>query len=151
MPPGEPITTALSTMPPATEQQLEIERNTPTRTNSSTRHCGSPDPAGVEALPESTTAEQEKKAKAKAALAEGGESGHWHCHGEVYHRHKDWRTRHPSPHQTQPATGDRPAPALPYEAPTADDRAKGFTSGWHSHNEPGFNVYHRHGPGVHPH
>ena len=80
-------------------------------------------------------------------------------HGEVYHRHVDWRKAHPSPHNlrptaprikpcARPVTAPRPRA---YVAPTADDRAKGFTSGWHSHNEPGFNVYHRHGPGEHPH
>ena len=141
----------LSTEPFAPPAQLELERNAPTRTNSSTRHCGSPDLTGVQALPESTTAQQETKAKILEALAEGVnaagvDKGHWHCHGELWHQHVDWRARHLSPHQTVRATGDPVVPKT-NKAPTAEQTAAGFTSGWHWHGD----THHAHASGVHPH
>ena len=139
--PGQRFTVALFPKEPPTEQQLEIERSAPTRTNTSTRHCGSPVLTGVEA----SQLTEAKKTAIKNALAENDERGHWHCHGGVYHQHVDWRARHPSPHNIR-ATGD-PVEPKTNEAPTAEQTAKGFTSGWHWHGD----THHSHASGVHPH
>ncbi len=119
----------LSTEPFAPPAQLQLERHAATRTNTTTRHCGSPNnPSGAD------------------SIAETAEKGLWHCHGDQYHQHPDWRTRHLSPHQTVRATGDPVVPKT-NEAPTQEDRDAGFTSGWHWHGD----TQHRHGSGVHPH
>ena len=131
---GQTVTTSLKI--PVLPTQLELERNAATRTNTSTRHCGSPDLSGV-------------PADKQANYAESDDRGLWHCHGSVYHRHPGWRNAHRSPHNLRP-TGDREVKAAP-KASTQAERAKGFTSGWHWHNESGYNVYHHHGSGVHPH
>ena len=140
IPPGEPITTALSAEPPATEEQLELERHAPTRTNSSTRHCGSPDLSGVNTMPDG-----DAKTKILDRLAESDAKGHWHCHGDLWHQHVDWRARHLSPHNVR-ATGDPVVPKT-NKAPTAEQTAAGFTSGWHWHGD----THHAHASGVHPH
>ncbi len=124
----------------------DVQTQAATRTNTSTRHCGSPDLAGVEA---STTLTEQQKTNLKNALAESAEKGLWHCHGDSYHRHPDWRKAHPKPGATVRATGDR-AVTPEAKAATADERAAGW-SGWHSHNQTGYNVYHRHASGDHPH
>ena len=72
-------------------------------------------------------------------------NGRWHCHGDVYHRHLDWRARHPASHiatEDLRPTGDRFVPLLP-RANTAAERSRGFTDGWHWHGD----IYHSHGGG----
>ncbi len=93
--------------------------------------CGSPNLEGL------SVAKQ-------AVQAESAEKGLWHCHGDgVYHRHPDWRYRHPAPGQAVRPTGD-PVARPPATAPSsAADKAKGFGD-WHSHPDGRF---HRHAGG----
>ncbi len=92
--------------------------------------CGSPNLEGLSAAKQ-------------AVQAESAEKGLWHCHGDgVYHRHPDWRYRHPAPGQAVRATPDpNPVAPAPATAPSsAADKAKGFGD-WHSHPDGRF---HRH-------
>ncbi|WP_419853757.1 hypothetical protein [Candidatus Poriferisodalis sp.] len=99
--------------------------------------CGSPN---LQGLP----------ADKRADEGESAEQGLWHCHGDgVYHRHPDWRYRHPAPGQAVRATGDPVAPRLPTAPPGAYTRqqtgapaikTEGFGN-WHWHGD----IYHRHG------
>ena len=80
-----------------------------------------------------------------ATDADNAANGHWHCHGDVYHRHLNWRARHPASHiatEDLRPTGDRYVPLLP-RANTAAERSRGFTDGWHWHGD----IYHSHGGG----
>ena len=99
--------------------------------------CGSPN---LEGLP----------ADKRADEGESAEKGLWHCHGDgVYHRHPDWRARHPAPSQAVRPTGDplaRPpatAPASAHSAANPAARTEGFGN-WHSHPDGRF---HRHAGG----
>ena len=73
----------------------------------------------------------------------------WHCHTDgTYHAHALARSGH---NHATAATDGGPPIALGSEPATQAERDAGFGSGWHSHNEPGYNVHHRHGTGEHPH
>ncbi|WP_419853754.1 hypothetical protein [Candidatus Poriferisodalis sp.] len=102
--------------------------------------CGSPN---LQGLP----------ADKRADEGESAEQGLWHCHGDgVYHRHPDWRYRHPAPGQAVRATPD-PNPVPPPPATAAAGaytqqqtgapaiKTEGFGN-WHSHPDGRF---HRHG------
>ena len=86
---------------------------------------------------------------------EGDTPGLWHCHGDIYHYHADWRKAH-TPHiatEDLRPTGDPPA-RPPATAPASEHlipqktghqpvRAEGFGN-WHSHPDGRF---HRHAGG----
>ena len=89
--------------------------------------------------------------------SESAEQGLWHCHGDsIYHRHPDWRYRHPAPGQTVRPTPD-PNPPSDYSAPATAPagaytqqqsgapaiKTEGFGN-WHSHPDGRF---HRHAGG----
>ncbi len=102
--------------------------------------CGSPNLEGLSAAKQ-------------AVQAESAEQGLWHCHGDgVYHRHPDWRYRHPAPGQTvRPTPDPNPVPPPPATAPSGAYtqqktgapaiKTEGFGN-WHSHPDGRF---HRHG------
>ena len=74
----------------------------------------------------------------------------WHCHTDgTYHAHALARSGHN--HATAATDGGPPIAAPGSKPATQAERDAGFGSGWHSHNEPGYNVHHRHGTGEHPH
>ena len=73
----------------------------------------------------------------------------WHCHTDgTYHAHALARSGH---NHATAATDGGPEITLRSKPATQAERDAGFGSGWHSHNEPGYNVHHRHGTGEHPH
>ena len=73
--------------------------------------------------------------------------GRWHCHGDIYHYHADWRKAHNAhrPVERVPLTPDPdPVPRPPATEPSsAADKAKGFGN-WHTHSDGRF---HRHAGG----
>ena len=120
---------------PETLAQLQLERRGATRTGTVGSRCGPPD------VSRSTVEDAAK-------VAEGGDNGHWHCHGDLVHQHYNWRARHSSPHQTIRATGQFVNTSVP-RANTAAEKSQGFTDGWHWHgprNDPS-SIFHTHGGG----
>ena len=77
------------------------------------------------------------------------DNGRWHCHGDLYHRHENWRAVHPTPAQTVRATGDRFVNTSVPRANTAEEKIVGFTDRWHWHGSPSAagSIYHTHAGG----
>ena len=129
--PGYPFTAGesvkITLYRPYADIAAEDARKAATRSGA----CGSPNLEGLSAAKQ-------------AVQAESAAKGLWHCHGDgVYHRHPDWRYRHPAPGGTVRTTGDPVARPPATEPSSAADKAKGFGN-WHSHPDGRF---HRHAGG----